>query len=95
MERLKLFELSGTFTRVCSPQHVPSYLKNVEKFMEKGVDSIVCISVNDPYIMNGGIEKLEMKEAIEFYGDFDGKFHESLELDLDLFAALLGHRSQR
>lgn len=32
---------------------------------------------------------------IEFYGDFDGKFHKSLELDLDLSAALLGHRSTR
>ena len=59
------------------------------------MDSIVCVSVNDPYVMNGWTEKLQAKEAIEFYGDFDGKFHKSLELDLDLVAALLGHCSQR
>lgn len=94
-KKVVIFGLPGAFTGVCSAQHVPSYLKNAEKFKEKGVDSIVCVSVNDPYVVNGWAEKLQAKEAIEFYGDFDGRFHKSLELDLDLSAALLGHRSQR
>lgn len=94
-KKVVIFGLPGAFTGVCSAQHVPSYLKNAEKFKEKGVDSIVCVSVNDPYVMNGWAEKLQAKEAIEFYGDFDGRFHKTLELDLDLSAALLGHRSQR
>jgi len=94
-KKVVIFGLPGAFTGVCSAQHVPSYLKNAEKFKEKGVDSIVCVSVNDPYVVNGWAEKLQAKEAIEFYGDFDGRFHKSLELDLDLSAALLGLRSQR
>lgn len=94
-KKVVIFGLPGAFTGVCSAQHVPSYLKNAEKFKEKGVDSIVCVSVNDPYVMNGWAEKLQAKEAIEFYGDFDGQFHKSLELNLDLSAALLGPRSQR
>ncbi|KAL8242800.1 hypothetical protein R6Q59_013102 [Mikania micrantha] len=69
--------------------------KNIDKFKAKGVDSVICVSVNDPYTMNGWAEKLDAKEAIEFYGDFDGKFHKSLDLNLDLSAALLGHRSTR
>ncbi|KAH9316170.1 hypothetical protein KI387_024797, partial [Taxus chinensis] len=93
-KKVVLFGLPGAFTGVCSAQHVPSYLKNAEKFKEKGVDSIVCVSVNDPYVMNGWADKLQAKEVIEFYGDFDGRFHKSLELDLDLSAALLGPRSQ-
>ncbi|RWV91426.1 hypothetical protein GW17_00046284 [Ensete ventricosum] len=98
----------GAYTGVCSTQHVPSYKNNIGKFKAKGIDSVICVSVNDPYVMNGWAEKLQAKEAvnndmimyavsdkIEFYGDFDGTFHKSLELELDLSAALLGHRSQR
>ena len=56
--------LQGAFTGVCSAQHVPSYLTNADKFKEKGVDSIVCVAVNDPYVMNGWEKKLQVKEAI-------------------------------
>ncbi|KAJ6794239.1 putative peroxiredoxin-2F, mitochondrial [Iris pallida] len=85
----------GAFTGVCSAQHVPSYKNNIDKFKAKGIDSVICVAVNDPYVMNGWAEKLQAKEAIEFYGDFDGSFHKSMELNLDLSGALLGHRSQR
>ncbi|KVH93595.1 peroxiredoxin-2F, mitochondrial isoform X1 [Cynara cardunculus var. scolymus] len=94
-KKVVIFGLPGAFTGVCSAQHVPSYKKNIDKFKAKGIDSVICVSVNDPYTMNGWAEKLEAKEVIEFYGDFDGKFHKSLELELDLSSALLGHRSTR
>ncbi|KAI3715425.1 hypothetical protein L6452_22407 [Arctium lappa] len=94
-KKVVIFGLPGAFTGVCTAQHVPSYKKNIEKFKGKGIDSVICVSVNDPYTMNGWAEKLEAKEAIEFYGDFDGKFHKSLDLELDLTSALLGHRSTR
>ncbi|KAI7750486.1 hypothetical protein M8C21_028957 [Ambrosia artemisiifolia] len=94
-KKVVIFGLPGAFTGVCTSQHVPSYKKNIDKFKAKGVDSVICVSVNDPYTMNGWAEKLEAKDVIEFYGDFDGKFHKSLELDLDLSSALLGHRSTR
>ncbi|PWA97257.1 Redoxin [Artemisia annua] len=94
-KKVVIFGLPGAFTGVCTAQHVPSYKKNIDKFKAKGVDSVICVSVNDPYTMNGWAEKLEAKDAIEFYGDFDGKFHKSLDLELDLSSALLGHRSTR
>lgn len=94
-KKVVIFGLPGAFTGVCSTQHVPSYKNNIDKFKAKGIDSVICVSVNDPYVMNGWAEKLQAKEAIEFYGDFNGSFHKSMELDLDLSAALLGHRSQR
>ncbi|CAH8259530.1 unnamed protein product, partial [Arabidopsis lyrata] len=84
----------GAYTGVCSQQHVPSYKSHIDKFKAKGIDSVVCVSVNDPYAINGWAEKLGAKD-IEFYGDFDGKFHKSLGLDKDLSAALLGPRSER
>ncbi|KAK2966899.1 hypothetical protein RJ640_028909, partial [Escallonia rubra] len=85
----------GAFTGVCSAQHVPSYKNNIDKFKGKGVDSVICVAINDPYVMNGWAEKLEAKDAIEFYGDFDGSFHKRLDLGIDLSAALLGPRSHR
>ncbi|KAL6526565.1 hypothetical protein OROGR_015655 [Orobanche gracilis] len=85
----------GAFTGVCSAQHVPSYKKNIDKFKAKGIDSVICVSVNDPYVMNGWAEKLQAKDAIEFYGDFDGSFHKKMDLSIDLSAALLGPRSHR
>ncbi|KAL4205516.1 hypothetical protein AMTRI_Chr01g114980 [Amborella trichopoda] len=93
--KVVVFGLPGAFTGVCSAQHVPSYKNNAEKFKAKGVHSLVCVAVNDPYVMNGWAEKLNAKEDIDFYGDFDGSFNKSLDLGLDLSSALLGHRSQR
>lgn len=94
-KKVVIFGLPGAFTGVCSAQHVPSYKNNADKFKAKGIDSVICVAVNDPYVMNGWAEKLQAKDAIEFYGDFDGSFHKSLELGMDLSAALLGPRSQR
>ncbi|CAN4112764.1 unnamed protein product [Withania somnifera] len=94
-KKVVIFGLPGAYTGVCSMQHVPSYKNNIDKFKAKGIDSVICIAVNDPFVMNGWAEKLQAKEAIEFYGDFDGSFHKSLDLTIDLSAALLGPRSHR
>ncbi|CAO2841566.1 unnamed protein product [Amaranthus hypochondriacus] len=94
-KKVVIFGLPGAFTGVCSAQHVPSYKSNIDKFKAKGIESVVCVSVNDPYVMHGWAEKLEAKEAIEFYGDFDASFHKSLDLTIDLSVALLGTRSHR
>ncbi|KAK4388537.1 Peroxiredoxin-2F, mitochondrial [Sesamum angolense] len=94
-KKVVIFGLPGAYTGVCSAQHVPSYKDNVDKFKAKGVDSVICVAVNDPYVLNGWAEKLQAKEAIEFYGDFDGSFHKKLDLMIDLSAALLGPRSHR
>lgn len=94
-KKVVIFGLPGAYTGVCTKAHVPSYKNNIDKFKAKGVDSVICVAVNDPYVMNAWAEKLEAKDAIEFYGDFDASFHKSLDLSLDLSAALLGVRSQR
>ncbi|KAA8527564.1 hypothetical protein F0562_034721 [Nyssa sinensis] len=93
-KKIVMFGLPGAYTGVCSAQHVPSYKNNIEKFKAKGVDSVICVAINDPYVLNGWAEKLQAKD-IEFYGDFDGSFHKNLELGIDLSAALLGARSHR
>ncbi|KAG4960148.1 hypothetical protein JHK87_036781 [Glycine soja] len=85
----------GAFTGVCSEEHVPTYMENIDKFKAKGIDTVICVSINDPYVMNEWAEKLQCKDAIEFYGDFDGSFHKSLKLVTNLSNVLLGTRSER
>nr|AFC01209.1 peroxiredoxin [Ammopiptanthus mongolicus] len=94
-KKVVIFGLPGAYTGVCSNKHVPAYKDNVDKFKAKGVDSVICVAINDPYTLNAWAEKLQAKDAIEFYGDFDGSFHKSLELVTDLSGALLGTRSER
>ncbi|XP_068496413.1 peroxiredoxin-2F, mitochondrial-like isoform X2 [Phaseolus vulgaris] len=80
---------------VCSEEHVPTYMDNADKFKAKGIDFVICVGINDPYTMNEWAEKLQGKDTIEFYGDFDGSFHKSLKLVTDLSNVLLGSRSER
>ncbi|KAE9594664.1 hypothetical protein Lal_00037434 [Lupinus albus] len=94
-KKVVIFGLPGAYTGVCSSKHVPTYKDNIDKFKAKGIDSVVCVAINDPYTLNAWAEKLQAKDAIEFYGDFDGSFHKSLELVTDLSGALLGTRSER
>lgn len=57
----------GAYTGVCSQQHIPSYKNNIEKFKAKGIDSVICVAVNDPYALNGWAEKLQAKETVSFF----------------------------
>lgn len=56
--------LQGAFTGVCSQAHVPSFIKHYDRLKEKGVESIVCVSVNDPYTMNAWAERLGAKGKV-------------------------------
>ncbi|CAA2995054.1 peroxiredoxin-2F, mitochondrial [Olea europaea subsp. europaea] len=62
-KKVVIFGLPGAYTGVCSAQHVPSYKNNIDKFKAKGIDSVICVAVNDPYVMNGWAERLQAKEA--------------------------------
>lgn len=59
--------VQGAYTGVCSAQHVPGYKKNVDKFKAKGIDSVICVSVNDPYTLNTWAEKLEAKDGVSSF----------------------------
>lgn len=49
--KVVIFAVPGAFTPTCSSAHVPSFIRTKDKFVAKGIDEIICISVNDPHVM--------------------------------------------
>jgi len=91
-----LFGLPGAFTRGCSQVHVPSFIRTADKLREKGVDEIVCIAVNDPFVMDAWAEQTGGKAAgIAFLGDAAGELTRALGMEFSAPAIGLIGRSNR
>lgn len=52
-KKVVLVSIPGAFTPTCSGSHIPSYLEHVDKIKAKGVDQVIVIAVNDPFVMSG------------------------------------------
>mmetsp|Transcript_70422 Transcript_70422/g.143024 ORF Transcript_70422/g.143024 Transcript_70422/m.143024 type:complete len:189 (-) Transcript_70422:223-789(-) len=89
-KKVVLFALPGAYTGVCETGHVPSFIKNAAAFKAKGVDTIACVSVNDPYTMHAWAKSMGAADDIAFFGDSDGSFTEFVGQALDLNVAGLG-----
>ncbi len=93
-KKVVLFALPGAFTPTCSAAHLPGFVVNADKIKEKGVDSIVCLSVNDAFVMDAW-GKDKNAEALMMVADGNGDFTSAMGLELDGSAFGLGSRSQR
>mmetsp|Transcript_20348 Transcript_20348/g.53217 ORF Transcript_20348/g.53217 Transcript_20348/m.53217 type:complete len:142 (-) Transcript_20348:211-636(-) len=86
-----LFGVPGAFTGMCSQAHVPGFAKHADAFRSLGVDTIACVSVNDPYTMNNWASKMGVTpDKVAFFGDSDGSFTKALGVEVDLTVAGLG-----
>lgn len=82
--RVVLFGLPGAFTGTCTNAHMPSFVRSADAFREKGVDRIVCVTVNDPFVTKAWAEQTGATDAgIEVLADADGKVTAALGLDFD------------
>jgi len=89
-----LFSLPGAFTPTCSSSHVPRYNQLVPAFRQHGVDEVICVSVNDAFVMNEW--KLQQKaERLTFLPDGNGQFSEGMGLLVDKADLGFGKRSWR
>src|SRR6056297_2232070 len=61
--KVVIFAVPGAFTGTCTTAHVPSFIRTRDGFAERGVDEIMCISVNDPFVMNAWGEATGATEA--------------------------------
>ncbi|AXQ94618.1 peroxiredoxin [Cereibacter azotoformans] len=100
-ERLKgrsvvIFAVPGAYTPTCHSAHVPSFIRTKEQFADKGVEEILCISVNDPFVMKAWGESTGASEAgITMLSDADGAFTKALGLSFDAPPVGLIGRSKR
>lgn len=94
--RVAIFALPGAYTGICSTQHVPSFIRTADQFRAKGVDRIVCVSVNDPFVMGAWAKDTGAEAAgLTFLSDADGAFTEAMGMSFDAPAAGLFGRSKR
>ena len=93
-KKIVLFGVPGAFTPTCSESHLPSFVANADKIKSKGVDRIVCMSVNDPFVM-GAWGKSQNADELMMAADGSATFTKALGLELDLVERGLGIRSQR
>ena len=93
-KKVVLFAVPGAFTPTCSAAHLPGFVVNAGKIKAKGVDAIVCVSVNDAFVMDAW-SKDKNAEEIMMVGDGNGDFTEAMGLVLDGSGFGLGKRSQR
>jgi len=93
-KKVVVFAVPGAFTPTCSMAHLPGYVVNADAIKAKGVDSIVCISVNDAFVMDSW-GKGSNAEEILMVGDGNGDFTRAIGLEMDGSGFGLGKRSQR
>jgi peroxiredoxin len=93
-KRVVVFAVPGAYTPTCSQAHLPGYVVNADAILAKGVDSIICLSVNDAFVMDSW-GKDKNAEALLMVGDGNGDFTRSIGLEMDGSGFGLGTRSQR
>jgi glutaredoxin-like protein len=89
-----VFSLPGAFTPTCSSAHVPRYDQLIPAFQANGVDEVVCVSVNDAFVMNEW-QQDQGAEDITFVPDGNGEFSEGMGMLVDKSAIGFGKRSWR
>ena len=93
-KRVLMFAVPGAFTPGCSMTHLPGYVVNADKIKAAGIDTIVCVSVNDAFVM-GAWGQAQNADEIVMLADGNGELTGKLGLELDGSGFGLGTRSQR
>ncbi len=93
--RVVLFGLPGAYTPVCSASHLPGFVARAAELKSQGVDEIVCVSVNDPFVMHAWGKEHGADGKVTMLADADGAFTRAMGLSLDLPDFGLSGRSER
>lgn len=94
--KVVIFAVPGAYTGVCTTAHVPSFIRTRDKFAARGVDEIICVSVNDPFVMKAWGESTGANKAgIAMLADADCTLTEAMGMRFDAPPAGLLARSKR
>ncbi|WP_298934290.1 peroxiredoxin [uncultured Ruegeria sp.] len=94
--KVVIFAVPGAYTGTCTTAHVPSFMRTKDQFDAKGVDEIICISVNDPFVMSAWGESTGASAAgLTMLSDASSEFTKALGMDFDAPPVGLIARSKR
>jgi len=94
-KKVVLFAVPGAFTPTCSAKHLPGFVQDADAIKAKGVDTIVCLAVNDVFVLGAWGKDQGVGDKVLLLADGSAAFTKALGLELDLVARGLGVRSQR
>ena len=94
-KKVVLFSVPGAFTPTCSAKHLPGFVEYYKDILDLGVDEIICIAVNDAFVMSAWEKDQNAKGKVTLLADGNGGFTKSLGLMFDGSKFGLGQRGQR
>ena len=94
--RAVIFAVPGAYTGVCTTAHVPSFIRTKEDFAAKGIDTVICVSVNDPFVMKAWGDSTGATGAgIHMLADPGAEFTKAMRMNFTAPPAGFYDRSQR
>ena len=94
-DKVIIFGLPGAFTPTCSAKHLPGFVSASDKIKEKKIKKVICVSVNDPFVMNAWGKAHNVQNKIIMLGDTKGEFTKNIGAEKNLSHRGLGVRSSR
>ena len=94
-KKVIIFGLPGAYTSVCSAKHLPGYIKMYQEYKNKGIDQIICIAANDPFVMDAWGKANNVGDKIIMIGDPLLNFIKDIGAEVDKSGRGLGLRSNR
>ena len=94
-KKVVLFAVPGAFTPTCSEKHLPGFVEQAEAIKAKGVDAILCVAVNDPFVLSAWEKARNVGGKVNILSDGNAEFTRAIGLDLDASGFGLGTRSKR
>lgn len=93
--KVVIFAVPGAFTPSCAQKHLPGYIQNADSIKASGIDEIICMAVNDPFVMKHWGEAAGAAGKITMLPDGNAEFTRAIGLEMDGSGAGLGLRSKR
>jgi len=94
-DKVIIFGLPGAFTPTCSAKHLPGFINATEEIKKKGIKKILCISVNDPFVMNAWGKIHNIGDKMLMVGDYNATFTKNIGAEINLHHRGFGIRSIR
>ena len=94
-KKVVMFAVPGAFTPTCHLKHLPGFIEIADEFKRNGIDRVVCVAVNDPFVLAAWAEKSGGEGKVLFLSDGNAEFTKKIGMDFDGSGVGLGTRSKR